>query len=141
MTALRYYTPLWLGTLVALALFSNSYPQLSHEPLWWRLLLVLGGCPLVGVICQLCLIGAQGAWAQVLPVPVGRSIRGRGAVVAGSLLLATLALGLIGAYLWGEELRMAAMILMLSGAAALVGATLTYIWHLPAAQPDFRDAR
>ena len=77
----------------------------------------------------------------MLPVPWGRSIRGGGAVLAGSLLLVWFALGLVCALLRAEGLGTAALVVGALALASLVGAVMVYVWHLPAAVRDFGPER
>ena len=130
-----YYAPLWLGTLLAAGLYAANLAQLTPWPVWVHVVAVVVGAPLVGLGLQLGLIGAQGAFAQVLPVPWGRSIRGGGAVLAGSLLW--FALGLICALLRSEGLGIAALVVGALALASLVAAVVVYVWHVPAAVRDF----
>jgi len=132
-----YYAPLWLGTLLAAGLYGANLAQLPPWPVWVHVVAIVVGAPLVGLGLQLGLIGAQGAFAQVLPVPWGRSIRGGGAVLAGSLLLVWFALGLICALLRSEGLVVAALVVGALALASLVAAVIVYVWHLPAAVRDF----
>lgn len=134
MSVYTYFSPLWLGTLIAAAVLSAFYRDLPSTTRMW---LAAAGCPGVGLLWQLALIGAQGAFAQVLPVPIGRSIRGRSAVVAGALILVA-ATGAVGTALVGyEQFDIVGKILAGVSAAALVGAAGTYAWSIPAAVRDF----
>ena len=136
-----YYAPLWLGTLLAAGLYAANLAQLPPWPAWVHVVAIVVGAPLVGLGLQLGLIGAQGAFAQVLPVPWGRSIRGGGAALAGSLLLLWFALGLICALLRSEGLVIAALVVGALALASLVAAVIVYVWHLPAAVRDFGPER
>ena len=81
-----YYSPLWLGALLVLAL-NDSLRGLMVWPEWLEWLAVAGVAVLAGVQAQVLTIGAQGLFAQVLPVPIGKSIRGGPAVLGGTLLI------------------------------------------------------
>ena len=86
------------------------------------------------------MVGAQGAFAQVLPAPGGRSIRGRIAVVSGGLILATLLLALIAAVLFKdktEDLRTVARVIGAGAMGTAVSALIAYFWGMPAAVADF----
>jgi hypothetical protein len=132
-----YYAPLWLGTLIAAVAYLSNLSQLPPWPGWVHVLALAGGCPSVGLLCQLVLFGAQGMFAQVLPVPRGKSIRGRGAVVSGVLLLGGIALAVTTVLLGVEQLRTAATTTGVLGLILLLAAAITYAWHIPAAVRDF----
>ncbi|MFO0838018.1 MAG: hypothetical protein U1D55_05780 [Phycisphaerae bacterium] len=134
-----YYSPLWIGTFVAALIAANSWPALTPLAAWLRWTLVLIGCPAAGALCQFGLIGVQGAFAQVMPVPSGRTIRGRGAVVAGVGILGAIAFGSIAVFLAAQLVVMAAWILGSIAAAFLLLALCAYAWGLPAAARDFAD--
>jgi len=135
-----YYSPLWLGLLLTLALNSlvrEAAPPQS-ETRFWLLVTAIGVG--VGLVCQLGLIGAQGAFGQVLPVPRGRSLRGRPASVSGWLLLLAIALGASAGLLWIEKgLQAVRVIIAVLAGLALAAALIVYAWNLPAAVSDFRE--
>ena len=136
-----YYSPLLLGTLLA-ALMCATYSELLPPMSTGLLVTVLiGGCVLAGVLCQFLMVAAQGMLAQVLPVPGGRSIRGRGAVAGGGLLLLWVATGAVAALLRAEGLGTAAVVLAIVSLASLIGAVLIYLWCWPTAVRDFADKR
>ncbi|MGE0479785.1 MAG: hypothetical protein AB7Q17_04870 [Phycisphaerae bacterium] len=141
MSRWTYYAPLWLGTLLAAALYAALRDQLPAWPLWLTYLAPLVGCPLVGLYAQLVLTGVQGAFAQVLPVPGGRSLRGSYAVVSGGFLLAALALAPIGALLLSERVRVAGVAVATGAGVCLAAALAAYAWGLPAAVRDFSRKR
>ena len=124
-----YYSPLWLGTIIAGVVGYNRLDQLT--------VLLVVGCVLVGVQCQLVMIGAQGIFAQVLPVPRGRSIRGRSAVVGGTCLLGGVAFGIVAVLLHLEEVRVAPLVLATLSLGCLAGVVITYAWYWPFAARDF----
>jgi len=136
-----YYSPLWMGPAVVLLLnklFRAAFPpmELAGE---WAFLGAVG--VVVALLGQLLMVGAQGAFAQVVPVPLGKSVRGRGAVVVGGLVvLAVALLGFAGLRLllrgeagFDDALRWAAV-----GGAVLVAALVVYGWLWPMAVADFR---
>lgn len=136
-----YYSPLMLGTLVPLTLhgtIAEAGPPLTPATYWP---FVGAVCLGIGLLCQLFLIGAQGAFAQVLPVPGGRSIRGRGAVSAGWLVMVGVVLTVGGAMLRSEEAALVSAVTAGIGLAALLAAAVAYIWCWPAAVRDFAPAR
>ena len=136
-----YYSPLGIGLLVTLVLHETVRAHAPVMPSWaeWPFVVAVG--VVVGLLCQLMLVGVQGAFGQVLPVPVGRSIRGRGAVVGGVLIVGCVALGAVAGLLRSEELNSAALVVgvlsLVSGAAAVI----TYVWCWPMAVRDFSERR
>jgi biotin transporter BioY len=94
----------------------------------------------VGIQCQLVLISAQGLFAQVLPVPRGRSIRGSGAMAGGGFLLGWVVFSVVAVLLRSEEMRGAPVVLGVISLACLAGAVVTYVWCWPTAVRDF-DSR
>jgi hypothetical protein len=156
MSRFTYYSPLWAGALLAalaVAALVDSPPGPLRSPFsgWPRIMDLAARCLAFGLLCQLVMLGCQGAFAQVLPVPGGRSIRGRGAVTAGGLLLAaivsavaayqiaTTELADLGPVLTGNAARSGPMAWVAAGigAASLLGAAISYVWCLPAAIRDF----
>ena len=136
-----YYLPLLLGTLLTPVLVVTHRDLLPALPPWQFWVLALGLGPAAGLLCQLVMVAAQGAFAQVLPVPGGRSVRGRAAVAAGTLLLLGLGLGLAAILLAFEQIGVVAIVLgILCGGAALA-AIVAYAWSLPTAVRDFADER
>jgi hypothetical protein len=130
-----------LGALLVLALNESiRAPYASREP-WVQWTLVGVVAVLFGLQCQILMIGAQGAFAQVLPVPGGRSIRGRAAVLGGWLLIVWFAAASISVVLWMSGMFAATLVLQIIAVAALLAAIATYIWSLPAAMADFGDDR
>jgi hypothetical protein len=95
MSGWTYYAPFSLGTLGTAAAYCSRLSSMPSRPIWTHLLAPVFFV-LTGVVLQLGMIGLQGAFAGVLPVPLGRSIRGRVATVVGYLLLSCLVLGHIG---------------------------------------------
>jgi hypothetical protein len=106
-----YYSPLFIGAVVA-ALLLTTYrqflPALSGWQYWTLLIAVACGA---GLACQLLMLGAQGAFAQVLPATRGRSVRGSGAMLAGWLLMVGELLAIVTLLLAVEGVRLAAIIL------------------------------
>jgi hypothetical protein len=136
-----YYSPLWVGALLVMAMndaLREKVPGLSPAMQWT---VVAAVAISVGLQFQILMIGAQGAFAQVIPVPWGRSIRGGSAMAIGWLVILTSVLGWISGFLSNEAVLTAGLILGGLALAALVAAALLYIWNLPAAMPDFREER
>ena len=115
--------------------------QLPRSDVWVQWAAVGLAAVFFGLQCQVLMIGAQGAIAQVMPVPGGRSIRGRPAVAAGWLLVAWFGFAKVTLLLGFEGIRVAAIVLGVLAIAALVGAILVYVWNLPAAVADFGSER
>jgi hypothetical protein len=138
-----YYAPLWLGALLVAIVNDSIRAGLSHSSPAVQWTAVVALAVLAGLQSQVLMVGAQGAFAQVLPVPRGKSIRGRPAAVAGWLLIGWVALSLVTALLSYEAyfrdaaLSRAAMIVGVGALAALSGSILIYIWSVPAAVADF----
>ncbi len=137
MSAWTYYSPLLFGALLVVAL--NDALRATLPPLEpWQTWLVVAGVALSAALqSQVLMIGAQGAFAQVLPVPRGRSIRGAAAATAGWLLIAWVGLSGVAALLGFEQVTRAAVAVGVLSFVALAGALPTYIWNIPAAQRDF----
>jgi hypothetical protein len=136
-----YYSPLLVGTIVGFVLFA-TYREFVAWHGWALWAGGVGLALLAGLGCQLVMFGTQGAFAQVLPAPSGRSIRGRGAVVTGGLVLAAFGLGLVSAVLHGEEgllawYRVAGGL----GLASFIAAIVAYLWSVPTAARDFGNER
>lgn len=141
MTRVTYYSPVVLGTVVTLTLHQTiaEMGPLLREELYWPFVGLVSLA--VGILCQFLMFGAQGAFAQVLPVPGGRSIRGRGAVVSGGLLIAGIALAVAAGLLASEEVAAAGWVLGTLALAALGGSAGVYAWCWPAAVRDFAEER
>lgn len=132
-----YYSPLWLTALLVVALNDWIRGGLAL-PDWQEWLAVAGVAVVCGVQAQLAMFGAQGVFAQVLPVPVGRSIRGGAAVLGGGLLLGWVLLSCAAVLLGYEEIGLPAQIVGGVALATLVAAAVVYVWALPTAVADFR---
>jgi predicted membrane channel-forming protein YqfA (hemolysin III family) len=137
MSAWTYYAPFWLGTLCPAIVYCFRLTSMPNRPIWAHLLAPVFFI-ITGVVLQLGVIGLQGVFAHVLPVPRGRSIRGRVATAVGCLLLSWFVLGgmamLIG--LLSESPILFLVLVVSSGISLLVAAT-TYALHIPAAVHDF----
>ncbi|HQL53991.1 MAG TPA: hypothetical protein PLQ87_04730 [Phycisphaerae bacterium] len=131
-----YYSPLWLGALLVLALNEPLRVGLTlPDATEWLIVAALAIA--AGLQSQVLLVGAQGAFAQVLPVPWGRSVRGRSAALAGWLLIAWVWLSVVTVMLGFETVTQAALVVGALSLAALAGALIVYIWNIPAAVRDF----
>lgn len=134
-----YYLPFIVGLLLPFGLHQAFFasPRMVGLEVWqqWSLL-GLSGLGLA-VTFQALMIGAQGAFAQVLPVPFGKSVRGRSAVVAGGGLIATVLVGLVALFLYDQGSSGPGLIAaVVTGVAALISLT-AYVWSWPMAVRDF----
>lgn len=136
-----YYSPLWIGALLIFSLNDAIRRGVAAYPDWQQWLIVVGAAIAGGLHCQILMLGTQGAFAQVLPVPGGRSIRGPAATMAGWLLALWFVLGIATVLLLMEGITTAAITVGSVTAATLIGAVLIYVWNLPAAVEDFRARR
>ena len=132
-----YYSPLWLAALIVLAL-NDFIRGALLRPEWQEWLILAGVAAAAAVQAQLAMFGAQGVFAQVLPVPIGKSIRGGPAVLSGALLLGWVLLSCAAILLGYEEVGLPARMVGVAALAALAGALVVYIWALPTAVADFR---
>jgi hypothetical protein len=136
-----YYSPAWLAIVIVGLMNHVVRGWLPPLPEWQTWLAVAGVALGVAVQAQTLMVGAQGAFAQVLPVPGGRSIRGSGAAFGGWLVLLWVALSSIAMLLAYEEVTTAAVGLAIGAVVSLAGAIAAYVWGLPAAQADFAVGR
>jgi hypothetical protein len=137
MGAWTYYSPFWIGLLITLVLHQTVQGHAPGLPAWALWPFVVGVGVVVGLVCQLMMIGVQGAFAQVLPVPGGRSLRGRGAAVGGVLIIGFVVLGAVAGLLRSEELERAALVVSVVSMASALGALVCYVWCWPSAVRDF----
>lgn len=137
MSAFAYYSPLWVGAALAVAIFSAVYDTLAPSHRLWVGLL---GCPAAGIACQLALIGFQGSFAQVLPVPGGKSIRGRGAMLCGALILLGMGFALAAFLVGYDGLAGVASVATILAGGSLAAALGAYFWCVPAAITDFASS-
>lgn len=134
-----YYSPILIGFAIVLMMnptVREHRPAMSDSMIWPYVIAV--GL-LAGLMCQVIMVGAQGAFAQVLPAPGGRSIRGSGAMWAGWLLLLAVLKALICLVLGFEELSRASWTFGIGATAALLAAAGTYAWSWPTAVRDFAE--
>ncbi len=137
MNALTYYSPLWLGVLIVVALNESvrgMVPTYSPAAQW-------GVVSIVAIVaalqCQVLMIGAQGAFAQALPVPFGKTVRGGYAVFAGWMLIAWVGLSGVTVLLGYQAVTAASRMVGIASFAALGVFFATYFWSLPTATADF----
>jgi len=120
--------------------------KLGLPPFWTYAFVPLCVAIDLGVSCQLGMVGLQGFFAGVLPVPIGKTLRGAMCRVIGFLIL----LGLLiraGLSLACSQFSVFALIHELGIGAILVGvlvtlgclllALLLYVFSIPSAVADF----
>jgi len=134
-----YYSPLVLGIALAALMYPSYRAFVPGWSLWAAVPLFVAACVFVGVQCQLVMIGAQGVFVQAWPVPGGRTIRGRGAVMGGACLLLGLAVEAAAGLLASEGLWAAATVLAGTSVASWTGVAIICAWCWPTAVCDFAD--
>ncbi|MGE3181903.1 MAG: hypothetical protein AB7N71_09750 [Phycisphaerae bacterium] len=135
-----YYSPLWVGFVIGLILLKSTFAQGPEELAWVYWGKLLAGAVILALVTQLGMLGAQGAFAQVLPAPGGKSIRGRVAVVAGIFVLGAIVASAVAGFLYAdrnEGTALASMIVAGLAGAMLISAAIAYFWGMPAAVEDF----
>lgn len=135
-----YVSPFFAGlgfTLIQYPAVLSWLDALTPLPEALRWLALIGLALLAGVAAQLLMIGAQGAFAQVLPVPFGRSLRGRAAVISGTALLIGVSCAAGAVLLHSREFPMLFNILGIAGLAGLTVALVAYFWGMPSVVRDF----
>jgi hypothetical protein len=136
-----YYSPSLLGAALALVLYWNGLQSMPARSPGLHVAHAAGWAVAAAAACQLLMIGAQGAFAQVLPAPGGRSIRGRGAVVCGASILAGGVLGAAAALLYAERLAGPGLVAAIAAGACATTAAIAYFWSMPIAVADFGRER
>lgn len=135
-----YYSPLWIGPLLVAILSQNivEWDYVATAPPWAKVGAVVVVAIVVAIALQIVMFGAQGAFAQVIPAPGGRSIRGGGAVFVGWMILAGMTL-LAAAFLF-ETAELLAVWRVVGGIGVGCGlaAAAGYAWSWPMAQQDFK---
>lgn len=141
MGPLAYYAPLWLGTLLTAALVAVSHSELAELAPLHRALWLLVYPVATGLWAQTAMIGAQGVFAQVLPAPGGRSIRGPSAVLAGAFTLVFVSALPAAVFLSVQGQHTPAFWAQCVSGGALVVAGISYFWAWPTADRDFASER
>jgi len=139
-----YYAPLWVGTLVSACVAltgMKAFMDVWEGSIWLVIAVaavVLLMCVWTGLSLQLLMIGVQGVFARVVPVPVGRSIRGGAAQGVGGLILGSY---VIGSFAGVARLLPAQQMLILACSAAsglcLLAALVVYLTNAFGAVRDF----
>lgn len=134
-----YYTPSLIGLLLPFgmheAIFAHPAIAALSPGMQWTVLTLIA--IVLAIEFQLLMIGAQGAFAQVLPAPRGRSIRGRSAVITGVLIIASVVLSWITRLLWSETISTPVVIVGICSGLTAIVAILIYLWSWPMAIRDF----
>lgn len=136
-----YYSPIFLAIAFTLVMNQSIREMVATRPAAVQWSLVALVALLMALAWQLAFVGAQGLFAQVLPVPGGRSVRGPGAVTTGVLLIVGVVLSGTAGLLVAQEAGRVAWIIGLAGAAGLAAAAVSYFWTLPTAERDFAAER
>lgn len=137
MTRLTYYAPFWIGVAIGVGvLLADGYENIPSP----RVPIIAGQALLAGLAVQLTMLGLQGAFAQVLPVPVGRSIRGKGAVITGVLIMLSGLGGVAARLIAVDEVTRGTIVVGIASGVCFACAIGVYIWCLPAAVRDFERA-
>jgi len=135
-----YYSPSWLGFLFALLMHDQiraAHPTLGTGAF---VAVLIGYGVALGAFSQLMLMGLQGVSAQVLPVPRGRSIRGRPATVGGFLVLLFGVTAVVTAVLFQASAERGTLIAGVVCGLVGVGTLLHYLWNAGTAVQDFAAA-
>lgn len=139
MNRFTYYTPLLAGFALAALMHDMIWERIGQgrfsENLHWAVVIIAGF--LWGIQFQLLMLGSQGVFAQALPMPGGRTIRGGIAMLCGGCIwLATIAF-FIARMVAEVQMYLAAGILGGIALLAAAGAILSYVWGWPTAARDF----
>lgn len=133
-----YYAPLWLGTLVSACLFFTVFRNTSEGLIWPFMIIIPLRSLGIGISLQLIMIGFQGILAKVVPVPVGRSIRGGVAQVVGGLLLGYEGIGWLAiCFYFMSDLRSLTIVLFMVSGGCFTIALFVYLLNLSGASQDF----
>ncbi len=141
MSRWTYYSPLIIGLLLPLTLYdqilqADAVLKLPEAARWVVLAAV---CLVCGLHAQLAMLACQGIFARTLPVPFGRSIRGREAILCGWFLLGYLGFAFAAFLLYSDEFATVSWSLLGGALACLLAAGIAYVWGWPAAVRDFDD--
>ncbi len=146
MTRLHYYSPGLVGLLIGLILGYETAAKAGLSPFWTYALVPLCVAIDLGLSCQLGMIGFQGLFAGVLPVPIGKSLRGTMCRAIGFLILLglltrtglSLALSRFSVFALIHELGVSGILAgVLVTLGCLLLALLLYLFSLPSAAADF----
>ncbi len=136
MSKWTYYSPMLGGAILGILITVQSTPGWAWPA---RLGVGLGAVWVGMMLAMLLMVGCQGMLVGVMPAGRGKSIRGRGATVAGAFILLAFALGVPCALIASEGAGTVALTLGGICAGSAVLALAVYVWSIPAAKADFRD--
>ena len=138
MSPRTYYSPLWLDTLLSAVVNVTAFRSRREGSILMFMLIILLSSVGIGLGGQLVMIGSQGLFARALPVPMGRSTRGRVAQVIGGLVLGFDVIGLVAVVLYflSDSHKPAFLLFAFSG-VCLVIALFIYLMNCPGAVHDF----
>ena len=139
MGPLTYYLPFIFGLLLPFGCHQTymDQPRVMQMDPWQQWMVIAGFGLAYAIIFQALMIGSQGAFAQVLPVPFGKSVRGRGAVVCGATLIGAVICASAGAFLYYEDATTPALVTLAIAAGFGVVSLVAYVWAWPMAVRDF----
>ncbi|MBN1510751.1 MAG: hypothetical protein JXB13_01940 [Phycisphaerae bacterium] len=149
MTKWQYWSPLFIGGVVGEIFGLQAFKDVTGNPLIWMGVLPLLVALIGAVQFQLIMFAAQAFFAAVLPVPVGKSIRGTKCRLIGFLMLfgplIALFFKLSGALVYlgiqRHTLTVFWQIWFIGwgtvGALCYPAALLIYLYSVPTAKPDF----
>ena len=134
-----YFAPLIIGVLLPFGVHQVIFdqPRIAKLPVWEQWTALCGFALITGLSCQLIMIAAQGAFARALPVPRGRSIRGRSAAVTGTLIAGCVGSLWAAGLLWSQQMSEPGTVMAVIGGICGVVALLIYLWSWPMADSDF----
>jgi hypothetical protein len=137
MGPVAYFSPAYIGFVLGLVIATSFRPLQPGQPAWAHWGLMVLSATGVAAAAQLAFVGAQGAFAQVLPAHRGRSVRGRPAILAGTLLLFFVAALAAAIVMYRDTWDASTWAGFGVAGIFLAGALATYGWALPAAVQDF----
>lgn len=142
----HYYSPGLLGLLLGLVLGYNAGAGLGLRPFLTFVAVPLATGIDLGLTCQLAMLGFQGLLAGVLPVPIGKTLRGTICHVIGLLVIFGL-LTRLGLSLAHSHLGLVTLTYQLGlgvvaawavvGLGSLMVALVLYLFSIPTAAADF----
>ena len=146
MTKLHYYSPGIAGLLIGLIVGYETSASLGLPRFMTYALVPLLTAIDLGLTCQLGVLGFQGLFAGVLPVPIGKTLRGTMCHLIGFLIVLGL-LTRVGLSLAGSQFGVFTLISELGAGVVLVWALiglgclllalLLYVFSIPSAVADF----
>ena len=138
MGRMAYYSPGIVAGLIGLvyAAFGTGLPTAAE-----RVGLAAWLVPVLVLVGLLLMLAAQGTFAGVLPVPLGKSLRGTKCQAIGLLIIAGLASAAVAGLLARVAVGRATLIVGGCSLACWLTAIGLYLWSLPAAVADFAEPK